>query len=285
MPKHHISWARNFSELRSADEPFSRTALRGRIRSAALNLLGRVTPIREQSFVRCLYLHYVYDDQVDTFRQLLVRLQKIGKFVSTDRVVRFITGGEPLDGRFFHLSFDDGFDNNHRNAFPILRELDIPAIFFIPTGLIGVADQVLADNWWLTTNRGYTRTMDWDRVREMTDAGFEFGSHTRYHRRLSEISTDSGILAAEIAGSREEIRRQTGTACRYISWPYGGSTDIDERAVEAIRDAGYEAAFSAVRGRVTPKTTSRLDIPRHHIEPEWPWPHVRYFAAGGREPR
>ena len=35
------------------------------------------------------------------------------------------------------ITFDDGFENNYKVAFPILKKLKIPAVFYISTGLIG----------------------------------------------------------------------------------------------------------------------------------------------------
>lgn len=34
------------------------------------------------------------------------------------------------------VTFDDGYDDNHRVAYPILRELGVPAVFFVSTGYI-----------------------------------------------------------------------------------------------------------------------------------------------------
>jgi peptidoglycan/xylan/chitin deacetylase (PgdA/CDA1 family) len=42
------------------------------------------------------------------------------------------------------LTFDDGYLDNYSRAFPVLKEFEVPAVFFIPTGFIGSAKLP----WW-----------------------------------------------------------------------------------------------------------------------------------------
>lgn len=46
-------------------------------------------------------------------------------------------GGAPLPDRPLIVTFDDGYIDNYTNAFPILRELQIPATIFVSTGYVG----------------------------------------------------------------------------------------------------------------------------------------------------
>ena len=276
-------WARNYTDTVNGSGTGG-PGLRGMARHGFLSLAGRLARFREPAFLRCFYFHYVYDDQVDAFRTLLTRLQRLGRFITTDDVWQITTRRKPLDGRYFHLSIDDGFDNVHRNAFPVLESLGIPAILFLPTSLVGLPDEELREKWWVGGVRRPTRLIDWKAAREMQQAGIEMGSHTRNHARLSDVSRDRERLDDEVRGSKSEMEDRLGVLCRFISWPYGTSRDIDDRARRAIEAAGYDGCFSAVRGKVVTGKTSVFSIPRHHFEPQWPWYHVRYFASGGTEP-
>jgi peptidoglycan/xylan/chitin deacetylase (PgdA/CDA1 family) len=47
-----------------------------------------------------------------------------------------LDAGEPLPPGALVVTFDDGYDDNYRVAYPILRELGVPATFFVSTGYI-----------------------------------------------------------------------------------------------------------------------------------------------------
>ena len=260
--------------------------MRHRLRDAYLMARGSITSPPSGPFLHCLYLHSVYDDCRDGFRSMLAELQGVGRFVDGDSVLEILSGSRPLDGPCFHISFDDGFDNNYRNAFPILEEFDIKATFFVPSRLVGSTDSEFLEAWWTrNVDPLPTRMMNWEWLREMDAAGHEIGSHTGRHARLSEISGDTRRLVEEIAGSKHQIEDELGKACRFISWPYGTNADMDDRSFTQIESAGYEGCFSAVRGFAEPGRTSRFAIPRDQTESFWPLSHIRYFAftPAGRE--
>jgi peptidoglycan/xylan/chitin deacetylase (PgdA/CDA1 family) len=56
--------------------------------------------------------------------------------VRCEQVVEAIEGGRPLPADSVLVTFDDGYDDNYHVAFPILRELGVPATFFVATGHI-----------------------------------------------------------------------------------------------------------------------------------------------------
>jgi peptidoglycan/xylan/chitin deacetylase (PgdA/CDA1 family) len=258
--------------------------VKGIIRSGVLHALARTAAKPATSFMRCLYCHYVFDDQRAQFEQIIIQLKRMGTFVDTAACLEMLAGERPVDGRYFHLSFDDGFLNNFTNALPILKAQGVPALFFVPSALIGGDWQTARDfATSKTIFRGVVELAGWDDLAAAVASGYEVGSHTRTHARLSEISADPAVLEDEIAGSQREIEARLGVACKYISWPFGTRTDADAASLAAVEKAGYAACFGAYRGSVQPGQTNRYSIPRHHFEANWPLPHVLYFAQGNQE--
>ena len=253
------------------------------LRNTILSILGNFTSPQDDNFLRCLYCHYVFDDQIDAFKKVMQVLKDKVVFVDTDTCVEMLRGEKPIDGRYFHLSFDDGFRNVFDNALPFLKELGVPAIVFVPTAFIG-ADWQTARNFCLETNgyEGVIEIATWEEILRAREDGFEIGSHTRQHARFSDISgTDQ--LVDEIAGSKADLEAKLQEECRYISWPYGTRSDADEISLVMTRETGYSACFGAFRGTIIPHQTDVYSIPRHHIEMQWPLSHIRYFSSGNME--
>ncbi|WP_372922270.1 polysaccharide deacetylase family protein [Roseovarius sp.] len=258
--------------------------LRRRARGAILTGASLLQRSSSGPFVRCLGGHYVFDDQRHDFERLIVRLRNLGEFITTGDLLDIMQGQAPLDGRYFHLSFDDGLASIWRNGVPILAEHEVPATLFINSAVVSSDAACIREPWERATNYGQSLSvMSWDQLRAAQSAGVEVGAHTRSHTRLSELSSDQERLQSEIAGCKRDIEDALGTPCRAFAWPYGTLRDIDGKAILAIRNAGYEAAFSLVRAPIEPGHTSTFVIPRHHFEPQWPWRHVKFFARGGME--
>ena len=254
------------------------------LRSAVINFLSVIYRSSTDTFLRCLYCHNVFDDQKKDFEVLIAGLKRIGQFIDTDTCIDMLNRKKVVDGRYFHLSFDDGFRNNYTNALPILVRQEVPAIFFVPSSLMD-ADWVAAREYSLETTRyrSVIELLKWSDLRQMIASGFEIGSHTRTHAQFSAISEDPVLLEDEILGSKRELEKYLEVECKYISWPYGRLTDADNKSLKMVEDVGYLACFGAYRGTINPKQTDIFSIPRHHFEVHWPISHVNFFARGNME--
>lgn len=254
---------------------------RALLRSAAINLASFVPRSAGSHVLRCIYLHTIMDDERAGFTQLVKLIGTQGDVIGTKDVLDIIAGRVPLDGKYFHISFDDGFAGVVRNAVPILLDDRMTATLFVATAFVeaGFNDVVS----YCTRIMGYAAPIEvatWKELRQAQAAGFEIGSHTHSHARLSEVSGDPNRMAVELEHSKALIEQRLGAPCISIAWPYGTDRDIDGTALAAIRRAGYEACFSAVRGCVEPGVTGALRIPRHQVEASWPYAHKSAWIAG-----
>lgn len=70
-------------------------------RGLVLDALSLLDKPSENSFLRCLYCHNVFDDQKKEFEDIIVRLKSFGSFIDTDTCVKMLNGVVNVDGRFF----------------------------------------------------------------------------------------------------------------------------------------------------------------------------------------
>jgi peptidoglycan/xylan/chitin deacetylase (PgdA/CDA1 family) len=83
---------------------------------------------------------YLYDPEVadataQQFRRRLEMLARIGTPIGMDQLLRGLDGAA-LPPNPVMITFDDGYRSCHDVALPILRELGIPATFFIATSFV-----------------------------------------------------------------------------------------------------------------------------------------------------
>lgn len=127
------------------------------------------------------------------------------------------------------ITFDDGYQDNYTNAFPILQKYSMKASFYIITGLVGQPDR-------LTVSQ----------IREMAKAGMDFGSHTITHRLLAELSHAEAVT--ELTTSKTELEQMLGKKVDFVAYP-GGSYTPDVLSI--ARHAGYDGGFSVRPGFAT----------------------------------
>jgi peptidoglycan/xylan/chitin deacetylase (PgdA/CDA1 family) len=78
------------------------------------------------------------------FERQMRWLARSADVLSEADLLYLIRTDRPMPGRCAMVTFDDGYIDNYQLAFPVLRSLNMPAIFFIPTQAI--EDRSLG--WW-----------------------------------------------------------------------------------------------------------------------------------------
>jgi peptidoglycan/xylan/chitin deacetylase (PgdA/CDA1 family) len=203
------------------------------------------------------FYHDVLPTYAGDLRRHLETFRRLGPLVSWDEAMDVLADRRPLTGPMFCLSFDDGHPTWRDVVVPILRELAVPATFFLTTDCVGTRDGDLT----------------WQDCRDMSAAGFAFGSHTGTHRHLSEL--DDGSAAREIYGSKADIEDRLGIEIKDFAAPYGRpGTDFLDRDVRFARDAGYRSFATTLREPMH-AGDSPMWIQRQGLHPAWPLWAVR----------
>jgi peptidoglycan/xylan/chitin deacetylase (PgdA/CDA1 family) len=138
------------------------------------------------------------------------------------------------------VTFDDAFATVGSAAVDVLRDLGVPATIFVPTAFPDTHGPLVwpgMEEWPGGPHAGELRCLGWDELGALADEGWEIGSHTVTHPRLTQL--DDQRLADELAESRRTVEARLGRACTSIAYPYG---DVDARVVAAAGRAGYVAA-------------------------------------------
>jgi peptidoglycan/xylan/chitin deacetylase (PgdA/CDA1 family) len=158
------------------------------------------------------------------------------------------------------LTFDDGCRCFRDQVLPELAARGMTATLFAVSGELG------GSNRWdqpASGGRGERREelLDAAALRQVAAAGIEIGSHGRRHRNLT--ACDDAELAAEVAGSRDELAAALGAPVATFCYPYGS---LDPRARGAVAAAGYTAA-AGIHGVSAARRGDLLALPRLPVNP------------------
>lgn len=148
--------------------------------------------------------------------------------VTLDKIVSYLDKKEKIPPHTLAITLDDGYDNNYKYAYPVLKKYNIPAAIFIIVSKVGKS--------------GY---LTWDEIKEMSDSGIiTIGSHTMNHLWLPDVAPK--VLESEIRQSKKILEEKIGKSVRYFCYPIGAH---DQKVKDAVRDAGYSCAVGTNPGK------------------------------------
>lgn len=203
-------------------------------------------------------------------RQVGFLVRRGFRVITLEELARTIRRGERVRLKTVLLTFDDGFRDFYEHAYPVLKRHRVPATVF------AVANDV-----------GKTREFpfcSWEELREMSENGIEVGSHTLTHASLPQLGARE--LEREIGESKKVLEAGLGKPVRFLSYPGGA---FDDRARQAVKAAGYEAAVAthpgASYGDRDLWTLRRLRVSRSCDNLFWFWFKVSGFYGFVEENR
>ncbi len=133
----------------------------------------------------------------------------------------YVASSTPLPSKPIILSFDDGWGDQFKYAFPILEQYHYPVTFFVFTNAIN--------------RHGF---LTWRDLHALIAAGMTIGDHTRSHPYLARI-TSTSTLWSEIDGSKKLLEKKLDVPINEFAYPFG---EYNPTILSLVKKAGYKSA-------------------------------------------
>ena len=154
-----------------------------------------------------------------------------------------------LPERTVVLTFDDGFEDFHGRALPLLNRYGFTATVFVTTGWVQDAGP-------LPAGRRPGRMLSWSQICEAAAAGIEVAAHSRLHPQLDQLPP--GLLREELYTSKAQLEDRIGCSVTGLAYPFGYSS---RRVRAVVREVGYRQA-AAVANAVAESACDPFGVPR-----------------------
>ena len=143
-----------------------------------------------------------------------------------------------LSKKYIIITVDDGYKDNYKILFPLLKKHKMKAVIFLTSGV--------SYNKWTVESYGEKKfdLMGIDELKEMRESGFvEFGGHTLTHPSLTKRSL--GVAKKEIEEDYRLFYKKLGYYPITFAYPYGHNNSAVRKIVE---ETGYKFAVSTDTG-------------------------------------
>ena len=140
---------------------------------------------------------------VSDFTDQMKYLQKHCHVLSIDEFLEIQRSGDPLPPKSTIVSFDDGFRNNYNIAAPILEEYNIPAIFYISSGVVNTDIM-----FWVDTLEDTINLSKKNSIRVMLDQEREFNIRND-EEKFGALSKIKGYCKITTAMEKDRIIQET----------------------------------------------------------------------------
>jgi peptidoglycan/xylan/chitin deacetylase (PgdA/CDA1 family) len=154
------------------------------------------------------------------------------------------------------LTFDDGYEDLCEYAFPALLANHFNATVFVVTGRLGQIN-----TWDQAVGWSALPLMSADQIRQWAKETIDFGSHSKTHPVLTELSEVE--LESELSGSAQELSLILGRKATCLAYPHGRHSAV----VRSVAARYFDLAFSCEEGP-NDANTDRFAIRRTMVRPK-----------------
>ena len=144
--------------------------------------------------------------------------------ITPEEMIAAWDNGTALPDKPVIITFDDGYADNYRCAFPILQKYNLRGTIFLISDFIGT----------------YPNYLTWAQVDEMQESGLiDFESHTLSHEQLDSTSPEE--TWNQLDGSKKALEWHLHKEVNFLAYPCGS---YDEELQQMVKKAGYKCAFT-----------------------------------------
>jgi peptidoglycan/xylan/chitin deacetylase (PgdA/CDA1 family) len=164
------------------------------------------------------------------------------------------------------ITFDDGFADFYRHAFPILSKHGFTATVFVITGLLKAQRACFKGKELLSLSE----------VRELHSQGISIGSHTVTHHDLRLLKQDE--VENELSGSKQALEDALGAPVKSFAYPFAfpeADRGFASRVADLLNKCGYESGVTTILGTAHPGA-NQFFLPRLPVNA---WDDLSFFQA------
>ena len=126
----------------------------------------------------------------DNFRKQVKYLIDNGwKTLTFSELHEIYKKNEPLPEKAVLITFDDGYQNNYTEAYPVLKEAGAKGNILLVWNTLGKVNE-----WHNPASEPWVNMCTIEQIKEMQESGvFDFGGHTLNHPHLTQIDPEAAV--------------------------------------------------------------------------------------------
>lgn len=165
--------------------------------------------------------------------------------LTMDELNDFLQNNKAIPDKSVVLTFDDGYEDNYTNVYPVLKQDGFKATIFVETSYIDA-------------NKNYLTSAQ---LKELQMAGMDIESGADENDRLGEMYKSEQLDS--INTSKQYLEKLLNKKINYISYPFGS---YNTNTLDAVSKAGYVLGLSR-DGKWAYKTDGFYKLSRVYIGP------------------
>lgn len=179
------------------------------------------------------YKNNPYVISAENFEEQMKTLHDEGfNTLTLEEIEQYVKGQTQFTKRTVLLTFDDGYKETYKYAYPILKKYNLNAVVFL-----------------ITNNNTLQHSfLNWKQIKNSRDI-FQFASHTHNLHFLDSnmnsylVSRPKDIIIKDLKKSMKFLNT------KYFAYPYG---QYNLETIEILKEVGFSMSFSTIEGYIKP---------------------------------